>query len=71
MKEEPELEFERQRGKQLDACKISPLVCENLKRKMSLFMPSFNNILTNSSSDRSATQGAPFSASTHVSIATF
>ncbi len=37
---------------------------------MSQFMPSFENILPNSSSEDSDTQGAPSSASTQVSRAT-
>jgi hypothetical protein len=54
----------------LDAILISPLVRENRKWTMSQFMPSFKNILPNSSSKDSHIQGAPSSVSTQVSRAT-
>jgi hypothetical protein len=71
MKEELEMELERERNAKLDAISVSPLVRENRKRNMSQFMPSFENILPSSSSEDSHMQGAPSSsASTQVSRAT-
>jgi hypothetical protein len=70
MKEQLELELERERNKKLDAIYVSPLAQESRKRTMSQFMPSFENILASSSSEDSHTQGAPSSASMQLSRAT-
>ncbi len=70
MKEQLELELERERNEKFDEIFLSPLVHESRKRTISQFTPSFENILPNSSSEESRTQGAPSSASTQISRAT-